>query len=193
MDTEGWISIAMIASFNRIKSLTPEVPMVKEMMELSSLLEVQGDHVRLVGEDAKKWVLPDAKQSPFPPSTTESTQILATPSSASQALDGTNASVATASQAGEVESLDGAVELLGLPEGMDLGAGFGVDYQHVPGGVADALMKNNNSSNTTTQAPSSSTSVLNGDEGSIKPEESTPGTSVVGEGAEGVEEDKTER
>jgi la-related protein 1 len=191
MDTEGWISIAMIASFNRIKSLTPEVPMVKEMMELSSLLEVQGDHVRIRGEDAKKWVLPDAKQSPFPPSTSESIQVLATPSSESQALDGT-ASVATASQAGELESLDGAVELLGLPEGMDLGAGFGVDYQHKPGGVADALMKNNsnNASNTPTQAPSSSASVLNGEEESVKPEESTPGTSVVDEGGD---EDKAGR
>lgn len=176
----------MIASFNRIKSLTPEVPMVKEMMELSSLLEVQDDHVRLRGEDAKKWVLPKAQPSPFPPSTSESIPMLATPSSVSQVLDDATASVATASQAGE-EPLEGAAELLGLPDA------FGADYQHKPGGVADALMKNNssnNASNTTTQAPSSAASALNGEEGSIKQDESTPGTSVVGEAGD---EDKLDR
>lgn len=63
MDEEGWIDIAMIASFNRIKSLTPEPAIVREVMVLSSLLEVKGDKVRLAGGEAKRWVLPDAKPS----------------------------------------------------------------------------------------------------------------------------------
>lgn len=184
MDSEGWISIAMIASFNRIKSLTPEVSMVKEMMELSSILEVHEDHVRLRGSGVKKWILPTAKPSTFPPISDESTPSLATPSSESMALDGT--SVATASQAGEEPLLE-SVEIL---DGMGLDAGFGADYQHKPGGVADALMKNNNSSSNNA---SSSASVLNGEEESVKPEESTPGTSVVGEGGEAGDEDKADR
>jgi la-related protein 1 len=65
MDSEGWIDIAMIASFNRIKSLTPDVPTVCEVMLLSSLLEVREDKVRLAGAEAKRWVLPDAKPSPW--------------------------------------------------------------------------------------------------------------------------------
>lgn len=187
MDSEGWISIAMIASFNRIKSLTPEVSMVKEMMELSSILEVHEDHVRLRGSGVKKWILPTAKPSPFPPISDESTPSLATPTSESQALDGTTTgSVATASQAGEDPLLE-PVEIL---DGMGLDAGFGADYQHKPGGVADALMKNNHSSSNNA---SSSASVLNGEEESVKPEESTPGTSVVGEGGEAGDEDKADR
>lgn len=63
MDAEGWIDIAMIASFNRIKSLTPYAAIVREVMVLSSLLEVSGDKVRLAGGEAKRWVLPDAKPS----------------------------------------------------------------------------------------------------------------------------------
>lgn len=55
----------MIASFNRIKSLTPEVSIVREVMELSSLLEVKDDMVRLAGGEAKRWVLPDANPCKF--------------------------------------------------------------------------------------------------------------------------------
>nr|XP_018265653.1 uncharacterized protein I303_02024 [Kwoniella dejecticola CBS 10117]OBR87811.1 hypothetical protein I303_02024 [Kwoniella dejecticola CBS 10117] len=66
MDSEGWIDIAMIASFNRVKSLTPDVAIVKDCMTLSSLLEVREESVRLAGQDAPRWVLPDAKPSKFP-------------------------------------------------------------------------------------------------------------------------------
>ena len=63
MDSEGWIDIAMIASFNRVKSLTPEFNMVREVMTLSSLLEVHDNKVRLANGHSSKWVLPDAKLS----------------------------------------------------------------------------------------------------------------------------------
>ncbi|WVW78500.1 hypothetical protein I302_100455 [Kwoniella bestiolae CBS 10118] len=65
MDSEGWIDISMIASFNRVKSLTPDVSIVKECMVLSSLLEVKEESVRLAGSDASRWVLPDARKSQF--------------------------------------------------------------------------------------------------------------------------------
>lgn len=67
MDSEGWIDIAMIASFNRIKSLTPETSIVRECMILSNYLEVREDKVRLSGAESHRWVLPDAAPSKFGP------------------------------------------------------------------------------------------------------------------------------
>ncbi|WWC86931.1 uncharacterized protein L201_001811 [Kwoniella dendrophila CBS 6074] len=78
MDSEGWIDISMIASFNRVKSLTPDVSIVKECMVLSSLLEVREESVRLAGQDGSRWVLPDAKTSKSP----ASEQTLKSPSQA---------------------------------------------------------------------------------------------------------------
>jgi la-related protein 1 len=67
MDTEGWIDISMVGSFNRVKSLTPDLDIVKECMHLSSLLEVREDKVRLTNNESYRWVLPDAKACMFPP------------------------------------------------------------------------------------------------------------------------------
>lgn len=67
MDAEGWIDIGMIASFNRIKTLTADMSIVKEVMGMSSLLESKGDKVRLSGGEAQRWVLPDAKPSNLAP------------------------------------------------------------------------------------------------------------------------------
>lgn len=139
MDTEGWISIPMIASFNRIKSLTPEVPLVKEMMELSSLLEVQGEHVRITGEDAKKWVLPDAKPSPFPPSTSISISTATTTpatASVSDTLDDTlSLEDSTAVSVAESMSLnpENAFDMVDM--------GFGTELKYQPDEVKAALMK----------------------------------------------------
>jgi la-related protein 1 len=65
MDSEGWIEVSMIASFNRIKSLTPDVAIVREVMEMSILLEVKEDMVRLAGDEGMRWVLPDAPPCKF--------------------------------------------------------------------------------------------------------------------------------
>lgn len=70
MDAEGWIDIGMIASFNRIKTLTADVATVKEVMGMSSLLDIKGDKVRLSGGEAQRWVLPDAKPSNLAPGAT---------------------------------------------------------------------------------------------------------------------------
>jgi hypothetical protein len=132
MDTEGWISIPMIASFNRIKSLTPEVPLVKEMMELSSLLEVQGEHVRITGEDAKKWVLPDAKASPFPPSTS----ITPATASVSDTFDDTSLEESTAvsvAESGVSMNPENAFDMRDM--------GFGTELKYQPDEVKAALMK----------------------------------------------------
>jgi la-related protein 1 len=66
MDSQGWIELSMIASFNRIKSLTPDVAVVEEVMEISSLLELKDGMVRLAGDEAAlRWVLPGARPSKF--------------------------------------------------------------------------------------------------------------------------------
>lgn len=57
----------MVASFNRVKSLTPDLAIIKEVMSLSDLLEIREDKVRLARGESKRWVLPDAKPCPFGP------------------------------------------------------------------------------------------------------------------------------
>ncbi len=135
MDSEGWIDIAMIGSFNRVKTLTQDPTMLREVVTLSSLLEVRDNKVRLANGESNRWVLPDAK-----PST----------------LSGADPPV---EEALGVSS--------GLPNG-DVPAKFG------PGDVENALMKS--------VPPSSSASVLNGDESMEKTD--TPGTSMSGDAKE---------
>ena len=65
MDSKGWIPIALIASFNRIKQLTIDVAMVKSVLSLSSIIEVREDYVRLNNRQWVKYVLPGATSSPF--------------------------------------------------------------------------------------------------------------------------------
>lgn len=158
MDSEGWIDISMIASFNRLKSLTPDVAMVKEVMELSSLLEVRDEKVRLSAADFRRWILPDAKASIFPPDPASS-------STASPAIE-------SLSQSQEDSEISDVLETLGIPAGLGLEDMNGGASKMVPGGVEGALMKS--------VPPSSSASVLNGD-GDV-----TPATSMSGR--EGEEE-----
>ena len=158
MDSEGWIDISMISSFNRLRSLTPEVPVVKEVMLLSSLLEVRENKVRIAGPDSKRWVLPGAKISVFPPDPPSSE--VESPAMMS---------------AKESEISDIALETLGSLNGI---AGLGMEDmngqsiqmpKYLPGDVENALMKS--------VPPSSSTSLLNGDgEGVLE----TPATSMSG-------------
>jgi hypothetical protein len=64
MDSQGWIDIAMIASFNRVRTLTTDASLVRDTMVISSLVEVsdegRGDKVRLVNHGWVPFVLPDA-------------------------------------------------------------------------------------------------------------------------------------
>jgi hypothetical protein len=164
MDTEGWISIPMIASFNRIKSLTPEVPLVKEMMELSSLLEVQGEHVRITGEDAKKWVLPDAKPSPFPPSTS----ITPATASVSDTFDDTSLEESTAvsvAESGISMNPENAFDMRDM--------GFGTELKYQPNEVKAALMKSGSGM--------SGSPVVGGGEKEVLVDEKINGSEVNGE------------
>lgn len=63
MDDQGWIPISLIASFNRVKKLTTEVHLVRDVLNLSSLTEVKGEYVRMAREQWKQFVLPNAPRS----------------------------------------------------------------------------------------------------------------------------------
>ncbi|KAH9921379.1 hypothetical protein B0H21DRAFT_199855 [Amylocystis lapponica] len=61
MDAQGWISISLIASFNRVKHLTMDLQLVKDVLTLSSLVEVREDWVRM--RQWEQFVLPYAPKS----------------------------------------------------------------------------------------------------------------------------------
>ena len=58
MNPEGWISIPLLASFNRIRQLTPDPQLVREVLALSSVAEVSGEWVRMGGNQWGPFVLP---------------------------------------------------------------------------------------------------------------------------------------
>jgi len=63
MNPEGWISIPLLASFNRIRQLTPEPHLVREVLALSSVAEVSGEWVRMGGGQWTQFVLPPSTPS----------------------------------------------------------------------------------------------------------------------------------
>jgi hypothetical protein len=65
MDSHGWVDIAMIASFNRIRQVTTDEALVKEVAQLSHLLEVRENKMRL-RDNWQLWVFPNARPSIFP-------------------------------------------------------------------------------------------------------------------------------
>lgn len=58
MNPEGWISIPLLASFNRIRQLAPEPSLVRDVLTLSSTAEVSGEWVRMSGSQWEQFVLP---------------------------------------------------------------------------------------------------------------------------------------
>ena len=70
MDARGWIPIPLIASFNRVRQLTQDIQLVKDVLTLSSHVQVRGNMVRMGGWE--QFVLPDAapstvEEQPLPP------------------------------------------------------------------------------------------------------------------------------
>lgn len=63
MDSRGWIPISLIASFNRVRTLTPDIRVVRDVLILSSIVEVNGGWVRMGGNQWEQFVLPDAPTS----------------------------------------------------------------------------------------------------------------------------------
>ena len=62
MDSRGWIPIALFVTFPRVRSLTPDPQLVTDVLSLSSLVEVHGQHVRT--QQWQLFVLPTAQPSP---------------------------------------------------------------------------------------------------------------------------------
>ncbi|BEI86548.1 hypothetical protein CcaverHIS002_0608350 [Cutaneotrichosporon cavernicola] len=151
MDAEGWIEIAMIASFNRIKTLTADVAIVTEVMGLSDLLELDGERVRLGNSEWRRWVLPDA-----------------------QPVNALGALSTSPKKSGETEVSHGIPPNVNF---TDDGDGSTLGIEDVPTSpvpkfdVENALLRQGGSA-----AVSSSASVLASDEGKFS---MTPGTSVA--------------
>ena len=61
MDSRGWIEIDLLASFNRVKQLTSDYRLVREVLMLSTLVQVREGYVRMGGWE--RFVLPDAAKS----------------------------------------------------------------------------------------------------------------------------------
>lgn len=56
MDSQGWISISLIASFNRVKQLTLDVQLVRDALSKSSLVELRDHDVRV--HNWKQYLVP---------------------------------------------------------------------------------------------------------------------------------------
>lgn len=65
MDAQGWIPIGLLVSFNRVKALTFDAQLVRDVLTLSSLVEVHSEWVRT--HRWRNYVLPDAPPSPLDP------------------------------------------------------------------------------------------------------------------------------
>ncbi|TFK67572.1 winged helix DNA-binding domain-containing protein [Pluteus cervinus] len=65
MDSRGWITISLLASFNRIKQLTVDMQLIRDVLGLSTEVEVKGDWVRT--KDWAQYILPDAAKSTIEP------------------------------------------------------------------------------------------------------------------------------
>ncbi|KZT22739.1 winged helix DNA-binding domain-containing protein, partial [Neolentinus lepideus HHB14362 ss-1] len=65
MDSLGWISVHLLASFNRVRHLTSDVDLVKDVLSLSESVELRDDWVRMGSDQWKQFILPGAMQSSF--------------------------------------------------------------------------------------------------------------------------------
>ncbi|KAI0371213.1 hypothetical protein BV20DRAFT_1035248 [Pilatotrama ljubarskyi] len=84
MDSRGWIPIPLIASFNRVRSLTTDPQLVTDVLTLSSLVEVRDGHVRM--RQWQQFVLPTAHKSRLEPD--DGTEPAADPSTSSASQEG---------------------------------------------------------------------------------------------------------
>ncbi|CAM0146764.1 unnamed protein product [Urochloa decumbens] len=57
MDGQGWVDISLIAGFKKVQKLTKDLHYIKETVQTSSILEMQGDKIRKQN-DWEKWVIP---------------------------------------------------------------------------------------------------------------------------------------
>lgn len=59
MDEKGWIPLAVVAQFNRVRMLTPDYSLIVDALRESKLVEVSKDMSMLRAKDTwEKWILP---------------------------------------------------------------------------------------------------------------------------------------
>jgi len=63
MDSRGWIPISLLASFNRVRQLTLDPQLVRDVLALSQVIEMRDDCVRVGGGEWARYVFPDAPVS----------------------------------------------------------------------------------------------------------------------------------
>jgi len=63
MDSRGWIPITLLASFNRVRQLTLDPQLVRDVLALSQIVEMRDDYVRMAGGEWAQFVLPEAPVS----------------------------------------------------------------------------------------------------------------------------------
>lgn len=65
MDSEGWIDVSLIAGFNRVKTLTNDIGIIRDVMGLSNLVELSADRekVRAANGLWEQFILPGAPAS----------------------------------------------------------------------------------------------------------------------------------
>ncbi|KAG8771166.1 hypothetical protein FRC12_003807 [Ceratobasidium sp. 428] len=116
MDSQGWIPVSTVGSFNRLRRLTPDAQLVREMMMLSALVEISadGEKARMAQGAWSTFVLPDAQDA----------SVSASSAASEPTMGGTSpaTSVDVDSAAGEGE---GALRLVGM------GEDYGVDKVHL--------------------------------------------------------------
>ncbi|KAG6483097.1 la-related protein 1B-like [Zingiber officinale] len=72
MDDHGWVAVSLIASFNRVKQSTRDIPYILDALHGSTVVEVHGEKLRRRG-DWMRWILPhsfnqyDSASSPRSP------------------------------------------------------------------------------------------------------------------------------
>jgi len=63
MNEEGWIALHVIASFNRVRMLTPDLAMIMEALTDSSTVELSGDSLFIRPRAGyQQWILPEAQR-----------------------------------------------------------------------------------------------------------------------------------
>ncbi len=63
MDGEGWIPTAVIASFNRVRMLTPDLAIILRALRGSPVVETSADQMSIRARDTwRNWVLPEEER-----------------------------------------------------------------------------------------------------------------------------------
>ncbi|KAF9920405.1 La ribonucleoprotein domain member 1B [Linnemannia zychae] len=57
MDAEGYVPLSLVANFNRVKSLTADLKLIKDTIKDSNVIELNGDNIRKKGDWAT-WIFP---------------------------------------------------------------------------------------------------------------------------------------